>query len=101
MSCVCNINGVKTSYNYWSDVPRYEISSPNEFIPAAKFSDGYKFWWKKGYVWHRLLGPATINSIGEKFYYLNGKRYNNIHDWLNAHPIKMWLFQKLMLIIWK
>jgi hypothetical protein len=49
-------------------------------------SDGYKIWALNRYVVHRLIGPAVINSNGFGWFYLKSKKYNNVKDWLKAHP---------------
>jgi hypothetical protein len=92
------IDGKKFTTENCDEIPFDDISSPNVNTPALKNSSNeYEVWCKKGYVWHRLLGPAAINSIGEKFYYLNGKRYNNIQDWLKEHPNQDENFKKEMI----
>jgi hypothetical protein len=77
----------------------FEISSPNEQTPALEnLITGVKEWVVKGYTYHRLTGPAYIASNGTKYFYLNGKRYENIHDWLKDHPNQDNSFQIEMLL---
>ncbi len=42
--------------------------------PTIEYSDGSKFWYKKGEL-HRVDGPAVESAKGTKFWYLNGKRH--------------------------
>jgi hypothetical protein len=81
------IDGNKFTTNEYFNIPFEIISSPDENTPA--FEDIYyweKIWTKKGIIWHRLTGPAFIDSNGTKNYYLNGKPYFNIQNWLKDHP---------------
>jgi hypothetical protein len=63
------------------------VSSPNDDIPAFEdLSDGYKSWFLKEVVWHRLTGPARIYSDGIKEFYLYGRYYPTIRAWIKDHP---------------
>ena len=68
-------------------IPWLEISSPNENTPAFEHLEiDYKYWCEKGYKRHRLIGPAHIRSDGSKFFFLNGKKYKNVKEWIKDHP---------------
>jgi hypothetical protein len=69
------------------EIPWDDISSPNEQTPALEnLITGVKEWHIKKYIFHRLTGPAHMLSDGRKFFYLNGKRYENIKEWIKDHP---------------
>jgi hypothetical protein len=74
-----------TTENY-NKIPWKEISSPDENTPALEYPSRYKLWCKKRNICHRLAGPARIWSDGDKRFYLNGKYYNNIREWIKEHP---------------
>jgi hypothetical protein len=80
------IYGKKYTTNEYFNIPFDVILSPDENTPA--FEDIYyweKIWCEKGYF-HRLTGPACISHTGEENYWLNGDPYDNVNDWLTAHP---------------
>jgi hypothetical protein len=81
------IDGEKFKTKYYSKILFINVSSLNEQTPAIEgLADGFKFWCEKEINYHRLTGPARIWSDGTKEFYLNGKYYENIHDWLKDHP---------------
>jgi hypothetical protein len=80
-------------------IPLNDISAPDENTPAYQnINTGYKVWYKKGLILHRLNGPARIYFDGTKEFYLNGKYYKNIHKWLKEHPNQDNAFQIEMLL---
>jgi hypothetical protein len=86
-----------TTQNYF-EIPINQISSPNEQTPAFEdLKNKIKFWCLKGWLLHRLTGPAVIRSDGYKEFWLNGKYYKNVKDWLSDHPNQDETFQKEML----
>jgi hypothetical protein len=81
------IDGKKYIAKKYQNIPIYKISSPDENIPAYENLDsGFKYWCKKGDIFHRLTGPSTILADGTNYFYLNNKRYMNIREWINNHP---------------
>jgi hypothetical protein len=75
------------------------MSSPNEETPAfEELEIGYKFWCLKGFIWHRLTGPAFIDYFGNYNFYLNGIYYKNLNDWLKDNPNQDNTFQIEMLL---
>jgi hypothetical protein len=87
MTHVYYIDGKKFTTNNYGDIPRYEISSPNEETPAYEDTiAGYKEWHEKDWIIHRLTGPARIWPDGKEDFYLNDKRYENVKEWLKDHP---------------
>jgi hypothetical protein len=80
-------------------IPFYKISSPDENTPALEdLKTGYKYWCLKGWKIHRLTGPARICPNGSYDFFLNDKKYTNIHDWLKDHPNQTNAFQVEMLL---
>jgi hypothetical protein len=68
------------------EIPFYEISSPDDQMPAYEnLLTGFKLWRGKDYRLHRLIGPALIDTGGNKEFWLNDKLYENIHYWLKEH----------------
>jgi hypothetical protein len=93
------IDGEKYIAKKYENIPIYKISSPNENTPAYEnLESGYKFWCKKGDINHRLTGPSSIWPDGYLEYWLNGKKYENVNDWLKHHPNKDNAFQVEMLL---
>jgi hypothetical protein len=87
----------KTKEGY--KIPFDKISSPNEETPAYEdLESGEKLWSEKGRIWHRLTGPAIIRPDGSNEFYLNGKNYENVQDWLKEHPNQTNAFQVEMLL---
>jgi hypothetical protein len=81
------IDGEKFTTDIFDKIPRNNISSPNENIPAIEDTlTGEKLWCNEKDFWHRLTGPAYICPDRNEFFYLNGQFYENIHDWLKDHP---------------
>jgi hypothetical protein len=92
------IDGEKLSTDS-EDIPWNEISSPDEQTPAYENQTiGGRIWCIKGYVWHRLVGPAVILEDGTYQFWLNGLYYENVHDWLKSHPNQSCAFQVEMLL---
>jgi hypothetical protein len=91
-----------------TNIPILKISSPDEQTPAYENLElGFKFWCDKGDVYHRLTGgdiyhrltgPAIIWNDGYQEFWLNRKKYKNIHDWLLNHPNQTNAFQVEMLL---
>jgi hypothetical protein len=88
MTLIYYIDGEKyttdtTSHRFDSN----HISSPDENTPAFEnLLTGIKFWCEKDEVFHRLTGPARIFPDGSEYFYINGKFYENVNDWLKDHP---------------
>jgi hypothetical protein len=81
------------------EIPLKKISSPDENTPAwENLKTGEKLWCEKGYIFHRLDGPAFISSNGTKKFWLNDKRYDNSKEWLKAHPNQTNAFQVEMFL---
>jgi hypothetical protein len=100
MTFIYYIDGEKfTTEDNWHKIPRNNISSPNENVPAIEeLNSEYKIWYLKGQICHRLTGPALIRPKGNKEFWLNGVYYRNIYDWLMAHPNQDNAFQVEMLL---
>ena len=100
MTYIYYIDGEKFTTDTKNEIPRNEISSPDEITPALEnLSTGVKIWGKKGFIWHRLTGPGIILSDGKKEFYLNDKCYfRNVKDWLADHPNQDNAFQVEMLL---
>jgi hypothetical protein len=93
------VNRKKYTTDDEEDIPWHKVSSPNENKPAVEYIlTGYKVWCKKRYFRHRLTGPAIIWPDGYLEYWLNWKKYKNIHDWLKDHPNQTNTFQVEMLL---
>jgi hypothetical protein len=87
MTYIYYIDGKKYIDENYNDNLNGYISSPNEETPAIEnLSISYKYWCKKGFIWHRLIGPAYIDYYGTEVFWLNGNYYKNVHTWLEAHP---------------
>jgi hypothetical protein len=87
MTYVYYIDGEKFTTDGYDNIPFDNISSPDEETPAYEdLSDGFKAWCLKGRILHRLTGPAYILRNGIEQYFLNGKDYDNVHDWIKDHP---------------
>jgi hypothetical protein len=102
MTYIYYIDGEKYTTDDHDKVPIYKISSPDEQTPAFEdLETGYKYWCLQGWIFQRLTGPARIyseiHSDVEEFW-LNDKKYTNIHDWLKAHPNQDNAFQIEMLL---
>jgi hypothetical protein len=90
------IDGKKFTTDNKDGINFYDISSPNEDIPAFEdLYDGYKSWFEKKVIWHRLTGPARIWFDGTKEFYLNGIGYSSIKEWINDHPNPDLYFDKI------
>jgi hypothetical protein len=75
-----------TTSNY-DEIPWEFISSPDENTPAHEnLLIGFKEWCKKGYILHRLTGPANIWYDESEEFWLNGKKYENVKEWIKNHP---------------
>jgi hypothetical protein len=93
MTYIYYIDGKKFAAKENEYVPFAFISSPNEEIPAFEDLSNKnnklfvkKLWCKKLHIWHRLTGPARILSDGREEFWLNGKHYKNIREWVSNHP---------------
>jgi hypothetical protein len=65
------IDGEKFTTNEYDDVPRYDISSPDENTPAIENTKKkYKRWVLKGDYWHRLTGPAIIREDNNDYVFV-------------------------------
>jgi hypothetical protein len=99
MKYIYYIDGEKFLTDIRKLIPWDVISSPNENTPAYEdINTGSKAWCEKGQILHRLTGPARIMVDGTCQFYLNGKYYENIHDWLKDHPNQDNTFQVEMLL---
>jgi hypothetical protein len=87
MNYVYYIDGKKFTTDERRNVPDDYVSSPNENTPAYEnLENGFKVWCKKGWQFHRLTGVALIRADKSKHFYLNGKYYENVKEWINDHP---------------
>jgi hypothetical protein len=87
MFYVYYVDGKKFTTDTFDKIPKNNISSPNENIPAIEDRNTkYKEWCDKGNIIHRLTGPAIIHANGSEWFYLNNIFYENIRDWINNHP---------------
>jgi hypothetical protein len=81
------VDGEKFTTNKITTIPWFKHSSPNENTPAFEdLKTGHKHWCLEGHILHRLTGPVSILSDGTKTFYVNGKTYDNVQDWLKDHP---------------
>jgi hypothetical protein len=97
MTYVYYIDSEKFTTEIYSKIPWRVISSPNEDTPAFEILGYYKEWREKGWVhgWHRLVGPARMWKNEQDEFYLNGKYYENVKDWLKEHPNPDLYFHKI------
>jgi hypothetical protein len=87
MRYVYYIDNEKYTTENYDEVPIYEISSPDENTPVFEnLITGQKLWCLKGFIWHRLTGPALIECNGFEEFYLNDKKYYYVREWINNHP---------------
>jgi hypothetical protein len=87
MTYIYYIDNEKFTTDNYFDIPRYHVSSPDENTPALQdLNSEHKVWCEKGRILHRLTGPAYILRNGIEQYFLNGKDYDNVHDWIKDHP---------------
>jgi hypothetical protein len=86
MTYIYFIDKKKFTTNKYGEIPWKDISSLDENAPAYESTSGTKLWCKKGRILHRLIGPAYISRNGIEQYFLNGKDYDNVHDWIKDHP---------------
>jgi hypothetical protein len=94
MNYIYYVNGKKIRTKDFYKIPLNKISSPDENTPALEnLKKGQKIWCKINRKYHRLTGPADIghdkSDIGRdksEYFYLNGKEYEDVKDWLKAHP---------------
>jgi hypothetical protein len=99
MRYVYYVDGEKYTTDNYYEINFYGISSFDENTPAFEdLSTGEKGWCKKGYIIHRLTGPARILSDDIEYFYLNNKRYKKVNEWLNHHPNQDNSFQVEMLL---
>jgi hypothetical protein len=98
MKYIYYIDGEKFTTNYPSEIIIYQISSPDESTPAYEKESRFKFWCKKGRIYHRLTGPAVIYTDDRVQFWLSGYYFNNIHSWLKDHPNQDNTFQVEMLL---
>ncbi len=99
MNYIYYINKKRFSIDDFNNIPHYDISSLDENTPAFEnLTTDEKRWCLIGFKRHRLTGPAVIWPSGREDFYLNGLYYENIHDWLNAHPNQDNAFQIEMLL---
>jgi hypothetical protein len=81
------IDGEKFTTKYYAKIPFMHVTSLNENTPAVEnLKTGYKVWSKKGFIWHRLTGPARIFPDGKEQFWLNDKSYENVKEWIKDHP---------------
>jgi hypothetical protein len=74
------------------------IFSKSKNTPTFQF-DNRNEYWSFGKL-SRLNGPAIEYHNGSKQWWLNDKRYDNVHDWLKDHPNQDNAFQVEMLLKW-
>jgi hypothetical protein len=93
------IDGKKFTTKDYYKIPHDKICSLNEETPAWEdLITGEKLWCKEKNCWHRLTGPAFIDNDGKEYFWLIGKFYENIHNWLKEHPNQVNAFQVEMLL---
>jgi hypothetical protein len=93
------IDGENYITENYDEIPRYKISSPDENTPAFEnLKNGQKIWCEKWCIYHRLTGPARFYSDEIYQFWLNGKSYVNVNDWLKDHPNQSNAFQIEMLL---
>jgi hypothetical protein len=81
------VDGKKFVTKIYDDIPWLDISSPDENTPAYENKiTGDRVWCMINLIRHRLTGPARMYSDGTEEFYLNGKCYENVKDWLKDHP---------------
>jgi hypothetical protein len=81
------IDGEKFTSDNSDEISIRKISSPNENTPAwENTKTGEKLWCEKGFIWHRLTGPAEITSDGREEFWLDKKYYETVKEWINNHP---------------
>jgi hypothetical protein len=96
MSKVFYIDGMKVPDDEFPVTPWELISSPDENTPAFEnLETGFKSWCLKHYVLHRLTGPARILPNGACQFYLNGKNYETVKEWIVDHPNPDLYFHKI------
>jgi hypothetical protein len=85
------IDGRKLVSDNYEDILWGFISSPDENTPAFEdLTTNEKLWCEKGFIMHRLDGPARLWSDETMLFYINDKCYfSNIHDWLKIIQIKI------------
>jgi hypothetical protein len=89
------IDGEKFTTENINNIPLYEISSPDENTPALEYTiSGNKLWCEKEKFWHRLTGPASIHRTGCD-YWIEGKYYETVKEWINNHPTPDLYFHKI------
>jgi hypothetical protein len=99
MRYIYYIDGKKFTTDKTHEIPLSKISSPDENTPAYEnLETGYTVWCLKNCRWHRLTGPAVINSDGSEQFWLNDHAYKNVKDWLKDHPNQDNAFQIEMLL---
>lgn len=81
--------------NNHSEIPLDKLQSLNDEPAIENLIIGYKAWHFEGKC-HRETGPAVIWSDGKYEFWLNGKWYKNINDWLENHINKDIIFQAFM-----
>jgi hypothetical protein len=87
MTYIYYIDGEKFTTNKLGNIPDTYVCSPDEQTPAWENTlNGLKYWCLKGRIFHRLTAPAVIRSDGLEQFWLNGKHYNNIREWIKDHP---------------
>jgi hypothetical protein len=87
MTYIYFIDKKKFTTNKYGEIPWKDISSFNENKPAwESIRTGNKFWCKKGRILHRLTGPAQIWINRSEEFWLNGKYYETVKEWINDHP---------------
>jgi hypothetical protein len=88
MNHIYYIDGKRFITKNFNHIPKNLISSPNDETPAYEdLENGYKIWSKNDWRWHRLTGPANIDSDGDKSYWLDGRYYStDIGAWIKDHP---------------
>jgi hypothetical protein len=90
------IDSEKFTTDYCDNIPWDKISSPSEETPAFEnLETGQKIWCEIRDRWHRLTGPARILPNETCQFYLNGKRYETIKEWIEDHPEPDLYFHKM------
>jgi hypothetical protein len=96
MSYIYYIDGEKFTTDFLKNIPFLKISSPDEETPAwCSALTGFREWYLKGKIMHRLTGPAKILSNGREEFWLNDEFYETIKEWITDHPNPDLYFNKI------
>jgi hypothetical protein len=81
------IDGEKFTTKESTEIELHKISSLDENTPVYEnLLNGFKLWCNKWWIYHRLTGPARILSDKREEFWLDGKYYLTIKEWIKDHP---------------